>query len=638
MRSKENKTKRPSTFSMVLRQLFFGARANKEEYDVENERYDSPSVLAVKAFFRKPTAVIALIVLILMLLVSFVGPIFMPIDLSYTEVLHQNLAPGLNMMSLPSQMKEDPRSISSMGSFSLGVDSNGDIYTWGQYQCFDEAKNVLNIPQEVQDANIVMAAAGTDHCVAIGDDGTVYAWGEYDNAQYGRDGRLLGEYPQPDELIDGKIDVDNIAQLICGDQMTAILMKDGTLYAWGNAMAKCLNLDSIYRGIHRDDLQIAKVAMTNVALLALTKDGQFYTGSNSQYKLYKGVDIQEYIGSRKVVDIAATSDSVALLLDDSEIITMGKCTDVVTVPQGDKAVSVNAGTRHFTAVLESGKVLSWGNNALGQAEVPDALAQEGGVDQIYSTGFQNYAYKDGEFVDSWGLKGYLMGTDNLGRDLFARIVNGGRMTMTIGAVAVIVAAIIGIIVGCISGYFGGWVDLLLMRVTEVFSAIPFLPFALVLSAVLQGSSLKEDVRIFIIMIILGLLSWTGLATMIRGQILAEREKEFVLAAKAMGVKESRIAFKHILPNVMSVVIVSLTLSFATCMLTESSLSYLGFGVKLPRPTWGNMLDGCLNSVVIQNYWWRWLFPSLFLAITVICINIIGDTLRDVLDPKSSQEK
>ena len=638
MRSKENKTKRPSTFSMVLRQLFFGARANKEEYDVENERYDSPSVLAVKAFFRKPTAVIALIVLILMLLVSFVGPIFMPIDLSYTEVLHQNLAPGLNMMSLPSQMKEDPRSISSMGSFSLGVDSNGDIYTWGQYQCFNEAKNVLNIPQEVQDANIVMAAAGTDHCVAIGDDGTVYAWGEYDNAQYGRDGRLLGEYPQPDELIDGKIDVDNIAQLICGDQMTAILMKDGTLYAWGNAMAKCQNLDSIYRGIHRDDLQIAKVAMTNVALLALTKDGQFYTGSNSQYKLYKGVDIQEYIGSRKVVDIAATSDSVALLLDDSEIITMGKCTDVVTVPQGDKAVSVNAGTRHFTAVLESGKVLSWGNNALGQAEVPDALAQEGGVDQIYSTGFQNYAYKDGEFVDSWGLKGYLMGTDNLGRDLFARIVNGGRMTMTIGAVAVIVAAIIGIIVGCISGYFGGWVDLLLMRVTEVFSAIPFLPFALVLSAVLQGSSLKEDVRIFIIMIILGLLSWTGLATMIRGQILAEREKEFVLAAKAMGVKESRIAFKHILPNVMSVVIVSLTLSFATCMLTESSLSYLGFGVKLPRPTWGNMLDGCLNSVVIQNYWWRWLFPSLFLAITVICINIIGDTLRDVLDPKSSQEK
>ena len=140
------------------------------------------------------------------------------------------------------------------------------------------------------------------------------------------------------------------------------------------------------------------------------------------------------------------------------------------------------------------------------------------------------------------------------------------------------------------------------------------------------------------MIILGLLSWTGLAKLVRGQILAEREKEFVVAAQSMGVKESRIAFKHILPNVISVIIVSLTLDFASCMLTESSLSYLGFGVKLPRPTWGNMLDGCRNSIVIQHFAWRWVFPALFLAITVICINIIGDTLRDILDPKSEVDK
>ena len=231
-----------------------------------------------------------------------------------------------------------------------------------------------------------------------------------------------------------------------------------------------------------------------------------------------------------------------------------------------------------------------------------------------------------------------MGTDEMGRDVFNRIMNGGKMTMTIGAVAVIVASIIGIIIGCISGYFGGMVDLLLMRVTEIFSAIPFLPFALVLSAILQGSSLKEDYRIFIIMIILGLLSWTGLAQLVRGQILAEREKEFVIAARSMGIKETRIAFKHILPNIISVILVNLTLNFATCMLTESSLSYLGFGVRLPRPSWGNMLNGARNALVIQNYWWRWLFPAVFLAVTVICINVIGDTLRDVLDPKSEVEK
>ena len=152
------------------------------------------------------------------------------------------------------------------------------------------------------------------------------------------------------------------------------------------------------------------------------------------------------------------------------------------------------------------------------------------------------------------------------------------------------------------------------------------------------SDLHENTRIFIIMLILGLLSWTGLAKLIRGQILAEREKEFVTAARSMGVKEGRIAFKHILPNVISVILVSVTLDFAGCMLTESSLSYLGFGVQLPRPTWGNMLDGSRNALVIQSYWWRWVFPALFLSIVVICINIIGDTLREVLDPKSEVDK
>ena len=210
--------------------------------------------------------------------------------------------------------------------------------------------------------------------------------------------------------------------------------------------------------------------------------------------------------------------------------------------------------------------------------------------------------------------------------------------MTVGAVAVVVSTIIAIIVGCLSGYFGGWVDMLLMRLTEICSAIPFLPFAMMLSYVIQKNPIDETTRIIIIMVMLGLLSWTGLARMIRAQVLAEREKEFVIAAKSMGIKETRIAFKHILPNVISVILVSVTLDFAGCLLTESSLSYLGFGVQQPRATWGNMLNGANNSIVIQNYWWQWVFPSIFLAIATISINIIGDTLRDVLDPKSSVEK
>ena len=149
---------------------------------------------------------------------------------------------------------------------------------------------------------------------------------------------------------------------------------------------------------------------------------------------------------------------------------------------------------------------------------------------------------------------------------------------------------------------------------------------------------SENAKIFLLMCILGVLSWTGLARLVRGQVLVARENEYVTAAKAMGVKESKIAFKHILPNVISIIIVTLTLDFATCMLTESSLSYLGFGVTPPRPTWGNMLNGANNMTVMNNYWWQWLFTALFLAVTTICINIIGDALRDVMDPKSNAER
>nr|MBR6777929.1 ABC transporter permease [Clostridia bacterium] len=244
---------------------------------------------------------------------------------------------------------------------------------------------------------------------------------------------------------------------------------------------------------------------------------------------------------------------------------------------------------------------------------------------------------EGKLLQKCGLKGYLMGTDNRGRDVFTRIVHGGKTTMTIGGVAVLISTAIALLVGCVSGYFGGWIDTLLMRVTEIFSSIPFLPFAMLLSTLLRNFSLSEGTRIFLIMLILGALSWTGLAKLVRAQILAEREKEFVLAARALGVKEGRIAFRHVLPNVLSVVLVSVTLNFSTCLLTESSLSYLGFGVQQPRPTWGNMLTGSNNSTVIQNYWWQWLFPALFLSIAVICINVIGDALRDALDPKSNKE-
>ena len=171
------------------------------------------------------------------------------------------------------------------------------------------------------------------------------------------------------------------------------------------------------------------------------------------------------------------------------------------------------------------------------------------------------------------------------------------------------------------------------RVAEVVGGLPFLPFALILSNVM-GTKVDPNAKMYIIMVVLGVLSWVGTFRLVRAQIFSQREQEYVTAAKCLGVRERTIVLKHIIPNVMSVLLVSITLNFATCMLTESTLSYLGFGIPLPTPTWGNLLNGANNSIVIQQYWWQWVFPALIFGICTICINLIGDGLRDALDPKA----
>lgn len=645
-RNSSAEKKKSGPFAWLARGFMGGSKS------VQDDRYNSPSKQAVKRFFRNPLATGSVIVLIGMFLFVFIGSAIAPVDLteSGSEMMHANVPPTNSLMKLPENMKDGVVDISSRGTFTIGVDTDGNVSMWGYYfnNSGDPARDVMNIPEAVKNSKIVHVAAGSDHCVAISEDGHVYAWGENDNGQYGHDGSMIASArKQPNELMgDNTIDASTVRQLICGNQVTAILMEDGTVYAWGNDGLAATNLSSVIKH-GKQEGKLEKLVFTNDGIYGIDEHGAFVCGKSTKYNIISmknedgttmSVDLFEYLGDRKVVDIAATGNALALVTDDGEIIVSGMKDPLPVLEEGEEAIAVSSGTRHFAMLTDQGRVYAWGQNYRNQCNVPDSLVQTGAADTIYASGFQNYAFKNGQFVGSWGLKGYVMGTDEMGRDVLNRIINGGKMTMTVGAVAVVISTIIGIIVGCISGYFGGIVDMLLMRFTEIMGAIPFLPFALCLSAVFQSSDIHEDTRIFIIMIILGVLSWTGLARLVRGQILAEREKEFVTAARSMGVKEGRIAFRHILPNIVSVILVTVTLDFATCMLTESSLSYLGFGVQLPRPTWGNMLNGSRNALVIQSYWWRWLFPALFLSIVVICINTIGDTLRDVLDPKSEVER
>ena len=626
------------------KRMFLGASKELSEMDVMAiENLESPTKMAIKTFFRRKLAVGALVVLIAMFLFVFIGSILFPINLSYTDALQANIAPTYSMLKVPEELRDNVKDINGFSNFTVGISNDNTLYMWGYTKDALTKKDIADFPADIKEGEVYAASAGSDHVIAITTAGKLVAWGDNTRAQYGTTATGDGLIYMPEEL-SGMLDVTKIQQLICGYQATA-LVYDGRLYMWGNGNA-LINMKSMVdeanKKFEEDGTKVSKVALTNYYGMILYDDGSVSSPSNLNNKTTVNSNINGKVKLSAIgndaVDLAATNNCFLILSRSGEMFVQGSGeygeTVMPTIPSGEKVVSVKGGTRHFGVITDAGHVFAWGHNDYGQTDINGMSA-----DDIYLGAKQTYLVDENDDVtERVGLKGYLFGTDKLGRDTFSRIIHGGKMTMTVGAVAVIVSTIIAIIVGCLSGYFGGWVDMLLMRVTEIFSAIPFLPFAMMLSYVIQKNPIEENTRIIIIMIMLGLLSWTGLARMIRGQVLAEREKEFVIAAKSMGITNSRIAFKHILPNVISVVLVSVTLDFAGCLLTESSLSYLGFGVQQPSPTWGNMLNGANNSIVIQNYWWQWVFPAIFLAIATMSINIIGDTLRDVLDPKSSREK
>lgn len=610
----------------------------------------SPGRQVLNNFLDRKLAVGALIVLIGMFIVMFVGPLFMPkYKDNYTDVTQQNMAPGMSLMKVPDELKNDIKTIDGYGTFTVGLSNAGKVFVWGSTQIGTTGVDIGDIPEEVQNTKIAMIAAGYDHVVAIGEDGKIYAWGAWQLGQYDTEEEYIAKGKPtdpniaffPQELRDNGVDVANVKKLICGYQVSAILMNDGTLYLWGNKRTYA-NMDLFLRAPAMDD-----IAFTLNYVVGLTgKHNAIYSGSRDLFTMVKqelngkAVPTADYLGDRTIEAITATNKNVALVLSDGSLCFSGDfnldCTPVPKLQADEDIIQIVGGAYHYSALTNKGNIYSWGQNELDQTEVAKDYA---GTAKLFRGSCQTYAVsEDDKLVTSWGLKGYPFGTDVRGANVFQRIIQGGRMTMTVGAVAVIISSIIGIIIGCLSGYFGGKVDILLMRIAEIFSAIPFLPFAMILSAVMGHMDISENARIFIIMCILGVLTWPGLSRLVRGQVLLARESEYVTAAKAMGVKESTIAFKHILPNVMSVILVTLMLDFGTCMLTESSLSYLGFGVQYPRPTWGNMLNGANNATIINAYWWQWAFTSLFLAVTTVCINIVGDALRDVMDPRSSAEK
>jgi len=224
---------------------------------------------------------------------------------------------------------------------------------------------------------------------------------------------------------------------------------------------------------------------------------------------------------------------------------------------------------------------------------------------------------------------HFFGTDNLGRDVFSRMVYGARISLSVGFIAVFIALVIGLFLGGLSGYFGGWVDGLIMRVVEIMYCFPTF-FLIMIVIMFLGPNIMN------VMIVIGLTSWPGLCRLVRAEFLTLRERDFVSSAKVQGVSDMRIIFRHILPNAMAPVYVSVTLSVGAAILVESALSFFGLGVQIPAPSWGNILT--VGKNYIDYAWWLTLFPGLAILVTVLSFNLIGEGLRDILDPKLKQRE
>ena len=240
-----------------------------------------------------------------------------------------------------------------------------------------------------------------------------------------------------------------------------------------------------------------------------------------------------------------------------------------------------------------------------------------------------------ELLDSYAAPSaaHVLGIDANGMDVLTRLMYGGRISLMVGFVVIFFELIIGVVIGGIAGYFGRWVDTVLMRFIDLFNSIPYWPIMIITGAVMDAYKVEPITRIMILMLIMGLMGWTGIARIVRGQILSLREQDFMVAAEATGISVTRRIFKHLVPNVMPLLIVNATMGLGGIIITEAILSFLGLGIKYPMASWGSIINAASDVYVMTNFWFIWIPAGMLILLTVLGFNFVGDGLRDAFDPR-----
>ena len=562
----------------------------KEEMRLDDARRVkvlSPGMLVFKRFIRNKLAVIGLFILIFMFTFSFIGPLFSPYG--QTQVF---------------------TGVGSMSKDYAGAIYNEELrYTVAEDESFGSAER----------DQFLLALGKDEKTFDVGDD-IYYYEPEGENAY-----RIIDLDPVAEELlgrvnpVDGEplsdafitayetaveeerdsFELDGVTYRITQDRKARVISTEHDL-----AIAS-LNVIDAYNQDDLDDVQsYSFVYAANRALAAgeneFSADGQTYT-----------LDQEE--GHATIFDengdaFAEVSNIIVNPLEQSEFLSVD-----------------------FKSTIREA--------IINREDQVDFTHQDGEtIEYTISRVNQNYYIEretPTELISMYEIPSsdHLLGTDNNGMDVMTRLMFGGRVSLLVGFVVVIIEVIIGIVIGGISGYFGGAIDTALMRFVDLVNSIPFFPVVLIFGSVMDTLEVDPIARIFILMVILGILGWTGIARVVRGQILSLREQDFMVATEAAGIRTSRRIFRHLVPNVMPLLIVQATAALGGIIITEATLGFLGLGVKYPLASWGSIINVSSDAYVMTNFWFMWIPAGLLILLTVLGFNFVGDGLRDAYDPK-----
>jgi peptide/nickel transport system permease protein len=555
--------------------------------DARRVKVLSPGMLVFKRFIRNRLAVVGLGILVVMFLFAFVGPVLSPY--TQTQVF---------------------KGIGSMSKDYASATYNTELrYTVAEGETFTPAER----------AQFLLALGKNTDTFTVGTD-AFYISTEGENFY-----RILQLDPIAEELL-GKVNPLNGAEI--SDELIA------AYYAAKEAGQTSFSLDGVkYRLVSKKkSTQIATehdVAIGSLMVFDPYEPENTAKVNSYEFKLASGnaiasglssfkvgdeyFKVEENEGQFKILDFngndfAVVSDIIVNPLDQGEFLSVDFKTAI--------RQAIDNRQNSFTFPDPDGKNIEYD---IVRVNTIYNIKKETPLELI-----RMYENPSSE---------HLLGLDNNGMDLMTRLMYGGQVSLMVGFVVIFLEMFLGVIVGGISGYFGGWVDTALMRFVDLFNSIPFYPMVLIFGSVMDALQVDPIVRIFLLMGVLGILGWTGVARVVRGQILSLREQDFMVATEATGIPTSRRIFRHLVPNVMPLLIVQATAGLGGIIITEATLGFLGLGIKYPLASWGSIINVASDAYVMTNFWFMWLPAGMLILLTVLGFNFVGDGLRDAFDPK-----